>query len=144
MTELEDVINAVLFLINSFPGLPAPIKTDGIRFQDLLPDRISLGFATISNNIKIKTFIDGSYIGGYPFELAYGYFPKTTEKRLDGIALLGKISGFLARSEYPPLESGRKILKIAQTTGILTSFRGQQNHEYITAHFLAEYLAERN
>jgi hypothetical protein len=137
LTELEDVIKAVLFVLNSFPELPNLIKADGVGFQDLLPDKISLGFATLSNTIKVRSFIDGSYIGGYPFELAYGYFPQTNEKRIDGIAFLGKIADFLAQTEYPPLEDGRKLLNIKQTAGILTTFRSQQYHEHVSAKFLA-------
>jgi hypothetical protein len=95
LTILEDVINAVLFVLNSFPELPNPIKIDGIGFQDLLSDRISLGFATVPNTIKLQKFIDDSHIGGYPFELAYGYFPKNNKKRIDGIAFLGKIAAFV-------------------------------------------------
>ena len=64
-TELTDIQEVMITLVNSFPELPSQVKKDKIMFEQLKSQKVCMCMSTVSNPYKITTYIDGSYISRY-------------------------------------------------------------------------------
>jgi hypothetical protein len=124
-SDIASIEKTLLKLINSFPELPAQVVKDGVFFQNLKPQNISLGFSTIPRDSVVdETWICGSYFGFYHFRLILQKMSVTNDERIDAQDILGLLSAWLSKvpiqgkdgvfklKKYPELENNMSIIKI--------------------------------
>lgn len=154
-TELQDIQETMINLINRFPELPSEVKRDGILFEQMKPKSICMCLSTITTPYKIKSYINGSYIARYPFRLLLQTMDTTNEERIASQAILSKIGEWfegrtIARSdgtiyemgEYPKLSDKREIIKLYKNTLPKIIQRLPANIEVIEARYTAEYYVK--
>lgn len=122
-TELTDIQQVMITLVNSFPELPSQVKKDGILFEQLKPKKVCMCMSTMANPYKITTYIDGSYISRYRFRLILQTMDIKDEDRIDSQGILSKIGEWF---------EGRTIVKSDGTTYEMGSYPTMQDRRRIT------------
>lgn len=156
-TELQDIQETMINLINRFPELPEEVKKEGIQFEQMKPKTISMCLSTVSNPYKIRKYIDGSYISRYQFRLLLQTMDVTSEERIESQAILSKIGEWLEgrtilgnnggsyeMGEYPKLQDKRKIIKIYKNTIPKIMQRLASNIELTEAKYTVEYYVKND
>lgn len=154
-TELQDIQEAMINLINTFPELPSEVQRDGILFEQMKAKSVCMGLSTVRNPYKIKNYINGSYISRYQFRLLFQTMSTTNEERIENQSVLSKIGEWIegrtilssdgtayTMGEYPTLEDGRKIIKLYKNTLPKIIQRLPANIEIIEAIYTAEYFVK--
>lgn len=154
-TELQDIQEAMINLINTFPELPQEVQRDGILFEQMKPKSVCMCLSTVASPYKIKSYINGCYIARYQFRLLLQTMDTTNEERIESQAILSKIGEWLegrtiARSdgttyemgEYPKLSDKREIIKLYKNTLPKIAQRLPANIEVIEARYTAEYYVK--
>ena len=60
-TEIQDIQETLIKLIETFPELPSQVKKDGIFFEQLKSKNVSMCLSTIVNPRKSSIYVDDSY-----------------------------------------------------------------------------------
>ena len=154
-TELQDIQEAMINLINSFPELPKEVQKNGILFEQMNPKSVCMCLSTVAGPYKIKNYINGSYVSRYQFRLLLQTMDTTNEERIESQAILSKIGEWLegrtiTRSdgttyemgEYPKLSDKREIIKLYKNTLPKITQRLPANIEIIEARYTAEYFCK--
>lgn len=155
ISELEDVQKTMLALLNTFPELPEQVQKDGIFFEQLKPNSVSMCMSTLPNAIIKEKYIGGSYLAKYPFKLVLQSMSVTNEQRIDSQAILSKIGEWLELrtmidshenryelGEYPEMLGDRNITKIYRTGGAKLMQRIPPNIEISEARFETLYYVK--
>ena len=90
-TEIQDIQETLIKLIETFPELPSQIKKDGIFFEQLKPKNVSMCLSTVPNSKKSSIYVDDSYTSKYQFRLLLQTMDATNQERIDSQAILSKI-----------------------------------------------------
>lgn len=157
VAELEDIQKTMITLINSFPELPEQVRQNGIMFEQLKPRSICMCMSTISNPIRLNTYICGSYTAKYPFKLFLQTMSTSDKQRIDSQAILSKIGewlegrtivssdGNLYRMEdFPKMSDKREITQIYRTTTVKLVERLAPNIEISEAGYAVEYYVQND
>lgn len=155
-TELKDIQEAIINLINQFPFLPSEIAKEGVLFEQLKPKSISMCLSTVASPYKIRTDIDGSYISRYQFRLLIQTMDVLNKERIDSQSILSEIGEWLegrtfikdgvnySMGEYPELSDNRKIIKLYKNTIPKLVQRLPSNIEITEAKYTAEYYVQND
>lgn len=152
-TELSDIQETIISLINTFPELPCQVKKDGVLFEQLKPKKICMCMSTIQNPYRFKTYIDGSYVSRYRFKLVLQTMDVKDQCRIDSQGILSKIGEWLegrtikksdqtsySMGNYPEMSDGRKITNISKNSVPNLVQRLLPNIEISEASFFADYF----
>ena len=90
-TEIQDIQETLIKLIETFPELPSQVKKDGVFFEQLKPKKVSMCLSTIVNPRKSSIYVDNSYTSKYQFRLLLQTMDATNQERIDSQAILSKI-----------------------------------------------------
>ena len=156
-TEIQDVQETLIKLIETFPELPSQIKKDGIFFEQLKPKNVSMCFSTIVNPRKSSIYVDDSYTSKYQFRLLLQTMDATNQERIDSQAILSKIGEwFFGRvlvkpdgtsyslENFPELKNKRRFLNILMSAFPKLVQRLPPNIEITEAKFVAEYYVQND
>lgn len=156
-TELQDVQETLITLINSFPELPEQVKKDGVSLENLKPKNVSMCLSTVLNPYKVRVDIDGSYLAKYQFKIIFQTMDTNNNQRIDSQALLSKIGEWLEgrtlalnsgltyeMGDYPSLSDGRRIIKLCKDTIPKLVYRLPSNIEVSEAKFTLEYYVKND
>lgn len=154
-TELTDIQQTMITLVNSFPELPSQVKKDGILFEQLKPKKVCMCMSTVSNPYKITTYIDGSYVSRYRFKLVLQTMDVKDEDRIDSQGILSKIGEWfegrtIVKSDrtsyemgnYPTMQDRRRITKIYKNSVPKLVQRLLPNIEITEAIYTVEYYVQ--
>lgn len=132
--------------LNSWTGKPATI-----RFEDFGSEVPSMMLQQLSGAYKKRAYIDGSYLGSYPFSVYIRVDGIDTATRLDASsALQGLFDWLTERDEegtytnLPTLDEGKKATSIEMTSLPSLSARYEDGTEDYQAIFELEYKARRS
>lgn len=108
------IAEALLDHLNKWDSKPSEI-----RFEDFAKDPPSMMLQQLSGSYKLRSYIDGSYIGEYPFAVYIRVDGSDTASRLDATGSLLGLSKWLderntdgTRKNLPILGSERTAVKI--------------------------------
>lgn len=154
-TELTDVQEVMIALVNSFPELPSQVKKDKIMFEQLKPKKVCMCMSTVSNPYKVTTYIDGSYISRYRFKLVLQTMDVKDEDRIDSQGILSKIGEWFEgrtivkadgaeyeMGNYPAMQDKRRITKIYKNSVPKLVQRLPANIEITEAVYTVEYYVQ--
>lgn len=154
-TELTDIQQTMITLVNSFPELPSQVQKDGILFEQLKPKKVCMCMSTVSNPYKITTYIDGSYVSRYRFKLVLQTMDVKDEDRIDSQGILSKIGEWfegriIVKSDgtsyemgnYPTMQDRRRITKIYKNSVPKLVQRLLPNIEITEAIYTVEYYVQ--
>ena len=156
-TEIEDVQETLIKLIETFPELPSQVKKDGVFFEQLNPKKVSMCLSTIVNPRKSSIYVDDSYTSKYQFRLLLQTMDVTNQERIDSQAILSKIGEwFFGRvlvkpdgtsyslENFPELKNKRRFLNILMSAFPKLVQRLPPNIEITEAKFVAEYYVQND
>lgn len=152
LSEQESVTLTILDLLNTFPDLPAVIKSKGISFYDMFPNLECMGLATQGSGIILKQFIGESYIGQINFRLQYRYSTKNSNARIQKQSLLSTIGEWINKKsivksdgteykleKYPEIAEGKNILSIKSTSRTILVDKNLSGYEDSILDLLCTY-----
>lgn len=95
--------------VNAWPGRGAPIVLDtpGTRAP-------GLALRQLSGTVVEKRFVDGRFIGRWPFALVVRVDAEDTQRRLGAVEEIAALGGWL-RENFPVLGEGRMCLEVEMT-----------------------------
>ena len=156
-TEIEDVQETLIKLIETFPELPPQVKKDGIFFEQLKPKNVSMCLSTVPNSKKSSIYVDDSYTSKYQFRLLLQTMDATNQERIDSQAILSKIGEWLfgrvlvkpdgtsySLENFPELKNKRRFLNIWMSAFPKLVQRLPPNIEITEAKFVAEYYVQND
>lgn len=120
--EQSLISQAIFLLVKECPAIPSQIT---VKYGDITNNCIAI-FAVPGATVK-KRYINGTFIGQFPFILRYRSKPTTNEDRIQREETLNTISKWLSGepikvgdseyvlSEYPQITDDRKIQEIEQS-----------------------------
>lgn len=113
-SEVKDIAGEVLKWINSScPHIPEGVR---LAYQYLKDDE-GMSLHTLKGTVKRTEYVDGGYLGYYPFAIYLRDMPDSTSTRLACNDLLDKIGcWFDEQDEYPDIGVGKYINSINQVT----------------------------
>ena len=154
-TELTDIQEVMITLVNSFPELPSQVKKDKIMFEQLKSQKVCMCMSTVSNPYKITTYIDGSYISRYRFKLVLQTMDVKDEDRIESQEILSKIGEWFEgrtivkadgteyeMGSYPAMHDKRRITKIYKNSVPKLVQRLSANIEITEAVYTVEYYVQ--
>ena len=156
-TEIQDIQETLIKLIETFPELPSQVKKDGVFFEQLKPKNVSMCLSTIPNSKKSSIYVDDSYTSKYQFRLLLQTMDATNQERIDSQAILSKIGEwFFGRvlvkpdgtsyslENFPELKNKRRFLNIWMSAFPKLVQRLPTNIEITEAKFVAEYYVQND
>ena len=156
-TEIQDIQETLIKLIETFPELPPQVKKDGIFFEQLKPKNVSMCLSTVPNSKKSSIYVDDSYTSKYQFRLLLQTMDVTNQERIDSQAILSKIGEwFFGRvlvkpdgisyslENFPELKNKRRFLNIWMSAFPKLVQRLPPNIEITEAKFVAEYYVQND
>lgn len=131
--------------LNSWPKKPCEI-----RLEDLDKDGVSMMLQQLASAEKRKTYIDGSYLGVWPFAVYIHIQAEDTASRLDATGCLWELAEWLrtkdAKGEYvnlPSFDEQRQATRIELTNTPSIAARYEDDSEDYQALFELEYTYHR-
>ena len=112
-TEIQDIQETLIKLIEIFPELPFQVKKDGIFSDQLKPKNVSMCLSTIPNPRKSSIYVDDSYTSKYQFRFLLQTMDVINQERIDSQAIFSKIGEWFF---------GRVLLKPDGTSYYLENF----------------------
>ena len=156
-TEIQDIQETLIKLIETFPELPPQVKKDGIFFEQLKPKNVSMCLSTIVNPRKSSIYVDDSYTSKYQFRLLLQTMDVTNQERIDSQAIFSKIGEWLfgrvlvkpdgtsySLENFPELKNKRRFLNSWMSAFPKLVQRLPPNIEITEAKFVAEYYVQND
>lgn len=121
IAEQEIIGKAVFEMLKECPIIPSSVV---IQYGSI--NNNSIAVFAVSGAIVSKRFVDGGFIGTFPFVIRYRSKPTNNEDRIQRENLMNKIANWLSGketsynnvnyqiSEYPTMTEGRTIKEIEQ------------------------------
>lgn len=106
---LSLVASAMLQHINTWPGKPEKCTTK------LEKGPVSFMMQPLSGVREVRRYVNGSYIGQWPFALYLNINGKDTASRLDAMSTLSKAADWLETSQMPVIGGNITANKIEMT-----------------------------
>ena len=128
------IAKAMLEHLNSWEGKPVDIKFEG--FTKTPP---SMMMQQLTGAIKKRAYINGSYLGSWPFAIYIRVDGSDTAGKLDASEALNNIAEWLSLTPLPTLGDNRTALKIEMTGLPSIAARYEDGCEDYQAIFELEY-----
>lgn len=105
-TETDElIVQSVLRHVNAWTDKPCAI---GLEKLDKAPHGFSMSIQQLSGTVVLKKFIDGSYVGAWPFAVYVRISGADTGKRIDAVCNLERFGAWLCgESALPDIGSSR-------------------------------------
>lgn len=129
-----EIAEALLDHLNTWGDKPSEIKLEAFD-----KDPISMMMQQLSGAVVKKKYINGSYIGAYPFAVYIRTEGYDTAGKLDAAKHLNHLNEWLQTSPFPSLGKGRNITKIEMTSLPSMAARYEDGTEDYQAVFMLEY-----
>lgn len=127
--------------LNTWPKKPCEIK-----LEDFSKNPPSMMMQQLSGSYKIRSYVNGSYLGEYPFAVYIRIEGTDTESRFDATGCLLGLAEWLeelnqdgSRKNLPILTGNRKAVKISLESLPSISARYDDNTEDYQAIFKMQY-----
>lgn len=105
MINVDAVIEtAILELLNQWPDRPCEIS---LEFSKRKPINYAMTMQQLSGAVALRKYVDGSFIGAWPFIVIVRTSGTDTEKRLGSTGLLNSLNNWLQEVEMPDIGEGR-------------------------------------
>lgn len=108
--EGDSIAQRMLAFINTWPERPMAIGLGALP-----KDAPGMMMRQLSAAVKEKVFIDGSYLGRWPFAVFVRTDGKDTRGRLDAGALLHALAEWMEAAELPELFGDKKAIRVEMT-----------------------------
>lgn len=105
----ETMAEAVWRLVNGWPGAPGVFGLDGMEKG---PGRM---VQQLSGTMVERSFVDGGFIGNWPFAVVVRVDGTDTRARLEAVGMLGALARWLAGVEMVELGEGREWMGATMT-----------------------------
>ena len=140
VSEQNDIIKSLLLVLNNFNNIPV----EKVEYQYLSPDDTSMSLNSLQGAVKSKQFVNGSYIGLYPFSIVYRVFPTNTNQRIDGTKVIDEIGELLENLDYLSCFNigNKKVISIERTSTSSLVYRGENGVEDYQGLFRLEFMKE--
>lgn len=110
----NQIAKTMLTHLNLWPEKPCAIL---LETMDKAPRSLSMAIQQLSGTVVSKKYIDGSFIGAWPFAVYIRFGGADTGKRLDADATLHALSNWLCQTmELPDLGKFRTATSIEMTS----------------------------
>lgn len=127
--------------LNTWPDKPCEI-----RLEDFSKSPPSMMMQQLSGSYKLRSYVDGSYIGEYPFAVYVRIAGDDTESKLDATGCLLGLAKWLnernddgTKKNLPVLTDGRKAIKITMESLPSLAIRFDDGTEDYQALFKMQY-----
>lgn len=111
--------------LNSWADAPT-----SIAFDDFSKDPPCMTFQPMSGTLVERKYIDGSFIGVYPFAVSMRISGDDTAERIDAHATLSALGEWAKDSEPPELGEGRTVTEFDPSTPAKTSVYDNGAEDY--------------
>ena len=105
-------------------------KPTGIAFDDFSKGPPCMTFQPMSGTLIERKYVDGSYIGVYPFAVAMRISGEDTVERIDAHATLSALGEWVRDSAPPTLGDGRTATEFDPSTPAKTSVYDNGAEDY--------------
>ena len=112
MTEDISIARDMRAFLNSWPE--KPVKAFSIEQLTTAPP--AMMFQPLSGSKVLRRYIDGSFIGSWPFAICFRVNQTDTAVKLSAYDTLEKVSNWLTSGQLPALSGSKIPLKIEQTS----------------------------
>ena len=127
------IAKAMLNHLNCWPSKPAEVKLEA--FEKNSPSMI---LQQLSGAVKVREYINGSYVGSWPFAVYIRVSGEDTSSKLDAAGTLLNLSDWLSSSS-PDIGANRTVNKIEMTSLPSIAERHENGEEDYQAIFVLEY-----
>ena len=103
---------AVYDHLNAWPEKPCPIE---MELPEDAPARLAMAMQPLSGAIELRRYIDGGFIGAWPFAVLVRFATRDDEKRLNAAGILHSLGAWLRSNSMPPIGEGRTPIAYEMT-----------------------------
>lgn len=115
------IVRAVLDHVNKWPDKPCTIRLETL---EKAPSEFSMSMQQLAGTVVVKKFIDGSFVGAWPFAIYIRFAGVDTGKRINAVGQLDQFNSWLCNeSGLPDIGSNRTADAFEMTS--LPSIAGQ-------------------
>lgn len=107
------IAKAVLDHLNTWDEKPCKFGMDALEKSPLA---LSLSMQQLSGTVIQKRYIDGSFIGAWPFAVYVRIAARDTAIKLDAVKTLEQIDEWIQRADHPNLGGRREVIRIAMAS----------------------------
>lgn len=115
------ILQGILNHINLWPDKPCRINLETL---EKAPAKFSMSMQQLAGTVVVRQYIDGSFIGAWPFAIYIRFSGPDTGKRLNAVGLLNSFKDWLCdESGLPKIGDNRTAISFEMTS--LPSIAGQ-------------------
>lgn len=98
------IAHAMLDHLNRWPDKPCEINLEEL---DKAPATFSMSMQQLSGTVVLRKYVDGSFIGQWPFAVYVRISGSDTAKKLEAQKILEQIGDWMSEAELPDIGAGR-------------------------------------
>lgn len=140
--DVENISEAILYLIAKYPELPFVANAKTIQWQNINENE-GIGIYTMQGAIYLERYISGSYVGQCPIRINYKCNPTTNADRIDGQELVSDISKWLESCSAKFTDSHITIEKIERTSPSYKIQADESGSETYTCSIRVKYFYKK-
>ena len=107
------IAKAMHAYLNSWPDKPCDIR---LEILDKAPSEFSMSMQQLAGARELTRYIDGSFIGAWPFAVYVRFGAADTSKRFDAVSYLENIGDWMNDGNLPNLGESRTANSIKMTS----------------------------
>lgn len=114
-TKNDDTLiaKAMLNHLNQWPDRPCDIRLENMEKE---PIAFSIAMQQLAGTRVLKSYINGSFIGQWPFAVYVRFGSVDTAKRFQAVSYLEMLGDWLCNSELPDIGTTRTANEIEMTS----------------------------
>ncbi len=129
-----DITRAMLAFVNTWPSKPVKIE---LELADKAP--LSMAMQQLSGTVIETKYIDGTFVGVWPFAVYVHITGKDTAQRLRATQTLDALGEWIKSAELPTLGGNRHALSLEMTALPSLAARYENGYEDYQAMFGLKY-----
>lgn len=109
----ETIVSAVQKHLNAWPGKPCDITLEDMTRK---PSSFSIVLQQLSGTVVERRYIDGSFIGLWPFAVYIRFSARDTGKHIKASKYYNELESYLKSATLPELDEGRTASSIEMSS----------------------------
>lgn len=114
MSNKDPILQGVLTHVNKWPDKPCRINLETL---EKAPPKFSMSMQQLAGTVVTRQYIDGSFVGAWPFAMYIRFSGVDTGKRLNAVGLLSSFKDWLCNeSGLPNIGDNRTAVSFEMTS----------------------------